>query len=189
VSAAPEPRPPRSGLVSYKTLLQVGGAAAAIASILGLAFTIGDRAFGLFKSHAPPGPRLERVALETMPLRAYYLTKKGPDSLRGLRYTKAELDRDELVVNFDARFEGSSRAVAYPVRMTLLTRDNSGKVHTGAPRQDDYTMDQTDDLCGCSDVFVVHPRRGNHYRVDLQILRPNSTAVLQDRSSDWWPES
>jgi len=47
-------------------------------------------------------------------------------------------------------------------------------------------MDQSDDLCGCSDVFVVHPRHGESYQVQAQILQPNSTAVLQDRSSTWY---
>jgi hypothetical protein len=182
----PEPPSERRRLLSYKTLVQVGGGAAAVASVLGLALTIGDRTFGLFESDAPPGPHLEEVRLETMPLGAYYVAKKGPGSLEGLRYTKAELDSNELVVNFDARFEGSTKAVAYPVRLTLLTRDSSGKVHVGEPRQDNYTMDKSDDHCGCSDVFVVHPRHGESYQVLAQILSPNGTAVLQDRPSAWY---
>jgi hypothetical protein len=182
----PEPPSERRRLLSYKTLVEVGGAAAAVASVLGLAFMIGDRTFGLFDSNALPGPRLDQVTVKAMPLRAYYIAKKGPAALKGLRYTKAELDRDELVVSFDAWFVGSTKAVAYPVRLTLLTRDSSGKVHVGEPRQDNYTMDKSDDQCGCSDVFVVHPRHGESYQVLAQILSPNGTAVLQDRPSAWY---
>jgi hypothetical protein len=185
--AAPKRRQPTERLFSYKKLLQAGSAAAAIAAILGVIFTVSDRARGLFGSEARPGIHLEQLGLEGMPLKTYLRTKEGVTSFRGLGYTPTELASKVLAVDFDARFEGSSKGASYPIRLTLQGRDSKGQVENVDQEQDDYALDAGVDSCGCHSFFFLRARDAA-YRVIAQVLRPDepTSEPLAEKESTWY---
>jgi hypothetical protein len=175
------------GPLSYRRLLQLGSAAAAVASILGLAFTVGDRASSLFGGGAATGVHLERVTLETMPFRTYLETREKRDEVTGLGYSPGELDSRVLAVDYDARFEGWSKGATFEVELILQRQDGDGRVETVAEHQMKQTLDAADDFCGCYTFFFLPAGKGT-YRVEVQILRPNAPDAqpLQRRHSDWY---
>jgi hypothetical protein len=185
--AAPQRRDSGERLFSYKRLLQAGSAAAALGSILALAFTVGDRALGLFGNEASPDVHLTQVALEKMSYGAYLVTEEGKTSLRG-EGTRRQLATNILAVNFDATFEGSAKGTPYPIRLTLQTRDTKGRIDESVDsEQDPYLLDADNDTCGCHTFFSL-PRRGVAYRVDARILRPNTPNAqpLAVKQSKWY---
>lgn len=185
VASVPSTEPMHARVFSLKRLLQLGSAAAALASILGLAFTIGDRALGLFASESAAGVQIEKVALEPMTFRTYLETREGRTDVTGLGYSQEDLDAQVLAVAYDARFGGWAKGATFDVGLTLQTRDRKGQVKSIDKHQMKQTLDAADDFCGCNTFFFV-PRRGR-YRVDLQIYRPNAPAAepLQRKLSDW----
>jgi hypothetical protein len=188
-SAAPTRRKSGESLFSfsYKRLLQAGSAAAALGSILALAFTVGDRALGLFGSETRPEVQLERVTLEKMPYRTYLVVKERVASLRGEGGQKL-LDSNGLAVDFVARVQGSAKGVTYPVRLTIESRDAKGRIDEHVDyRQIPLTLDASDDECVCHEFFFL----GGHsvaYRVNVQILRPHTPNAepLAEKESEWY---
>jgi hypothetical protein len=150
--------------------LQVGSAAAAVGSVLALTFSVGDRVSSLFKDDGALRVRIDRVELETLPLRTYLVTKEGYRLNERTGYSKAELESDVIVVNLDARYEHSSRGVQFPARLTLLSRrgKSSRIVAAEAPLETQYVLEDGSDHCGCHEFFFL-PSRGREYRVEAQI--------------------
>jgi hypothetical protein len=174
-------------LLSLRRLLQLGSAAAAVASILGLAFAVGDRAVSVFGSGGATGVRLEQVTLETMPFRTYLETREKRKDVTGLGYSQRDLDSEVLAVDYDTRFEGWSKGATFEVDLALQTRDGEGRVKTVDEHQMKQTLDAADDFCGCYTFFFV-PAGNATYRVEVQILRPNAPDAqpLKRRHSDWY---
>ena len=177
----------RTRLFSLRRLLQLGSAAAAIGSILGLAFTVGDRAVGLFANGNATGVHVERVMLETMPFRTYLETREKRTEVTGLGYSQPDLDADVLVVDYDTRFEGWTKGATFDVDLVLQTRDGAGRVKTVDHHEMKQTLDAANDYCGCYTFFFV-PRASAAYRVEVQILRPNARDAqpLKRGKSDWY---
>jgi hypothetical protein len=174
--------------LSQKRLIQAGSLAAALGSILGLAFTVGDRVTGLF-GHDDSTPRvhIEKVALDTMSLRTFLVTKKAHTPGAPFGYTKKELDRDVLVVDIRAQYAHSSRGVSFPVSLTLEARGRDGRIEPVDAFSANYVLDDSNDSCGCHEYFRL-PLRGREYRVEMQILRPNApvSEPLDESASDWY---
>jgi hypothetical protein len=190
-SRTPTPREPRPGRFfadSHKRLLQLGSVAAALGSVLALALTVGDRVSGLFEDNGTVRVRIDRVKLETLPLRTYLVTKEGHRLNERMGYSETELESDVLVANVDARYEHSSRGVEFPARLILQARRGStGRVMAAeAPLDARYVLEDGSDQCGCHEFFFI-PSRGRQYRVEVQILRPNSpgSTPLDENASDW----
>jgi hypothetical protein len=188
-STTPPADASRRQFFSQRRLVQTGSVAAALGSILGLVFTVGDRARGYFERDEGTGVQIERVALETsMPLRTYFKVRENRDDVRGLGFTEEELDKEVLIVDYDVRFEGGSKGVEYLFNRALQRRDVSGRITTvGAPRSDPRTLDADDDQCGCTDYFFF-PDRGAMYRVVVEIRRPNAPSAepLDRGESNWY---
>jgi hypothetical protein len=167
--------------------LQAGSAAAAIAAILGVIFTISDRTLGLFGNEPRPGVHLESLKLEAMSLQTYLKTKEGRTSVQGLGYKPKELASNGLAVDYDARFEGSSKGASYPIRLTLQGRDSNGRVENVDQEQNDHALDAEVDSCGCHTFFFLRTRDAA-YRVVAEILRPNSpgSEPLAEEESAWY---
>ena len=184
--AANSREPPRR-LFSYNRLLQAGSAAAAIATILGLAFTVSDRTLGLFGSETRPGVYLESLKLEAMPFETYLKSKEGMTSVRGLGYEPKVLASNGLAVDYDARFEGSSKGASYPIRVTLQRRNSKGQIDNVDQEQNDHALDADVDSCGCHTFFFLRERDAT-YRVVAQILRPGSPGAepLTEKESAWY---
>jgi hypothetical protein len=181
---------PRERLISQKRVIQAGTLAAAIASILGLVFTIGDRITGAF-SHGGGAAqvKIDDVRLETMQLRTYLATKARSTPGQLVGYSKKELDSTVLVVDVAARYANSSRGVSFPVHMTLESRGANGAVRVVDSFSGEYVLDAGTDSCGCHEWFRI-PARSRAYRVELQVLRPNAPAAaapLAEKDSDWYP--
>jgi hypothetical protein len=136
-------------------------------------------------SDALASVQVDRVELETMPLRTYLVTKQL--SLKGSAYSEKELDSDVIVVNFDARFEHSSRGAVFPVRLALLSRDDRGRISVNEQRQRHYALGASDDACGCDDFFSG-PSLGREYQAQVQIFGPNASRdspPLDETRSGW----
>ncbi len=114
---------PGDRVVSQKRLLQAGSLAAALASILGLVFTVGDRVTGQF-SHGQTTAhvQIDDLSLTKMSLRTFLVTKKAHVPGTPFGYGKKELDDPVLVVDVRARYAHSSRGVPFPVKLTLEAR-------------------------------------------------------------------
>jgi hypothetical protein len=178
---------PRESFVSQKRLIQAGSLAAALGSILGLAFTVGDRVTGLFGSDdSTPRVHIEKVALETMSLRTFLITKRAHVPGTPFGYSKKELDSDVLVVDIRAQYAHSSRGVSFPVSLTLEAR-RRGRVSAVDAFSTNYVLDDRNDSCGCHEYFRI-PSRGREYRVEMQILRPNAptSEPLDESESNWY---
>jgi hypothetical protein len=172
---------------AYKRLLQIGSAAAALGSIVGLFLTVGDHARSFLGSNPATGVHLEKVALEPMPFRTYLKTRENEDNLTGLGYSRKDLAADVLAVDYDARFKGWSKGATFPVKLTLQARDAAGRPKALAEHDMKETLDARDDSCGCHSFFFV-PKRGVTYRVSVQILRPGAPDAnpLQSIESTWY---
>jgi hypothetical protein len=150
--------------------------------------TVGDRVSGLFSGgDATPRVHIDRVGLETMPLRTYLLSKKNQDPSE-TDYTDKELAQRVVVVNLDARYARSSRQVSFPARLTLQARTGTeGRpLVAEGPLSVTYYLDAANDQCGCSEYFPL-PRAGREYRAEVQILEPNTSHPMADRVSAWYP--
>jgi hypothetical protein len=178
----------RDRLVSQRRLVQAGSLAAAIASILGLVFTVGDGVTGLFAhSDSTAHVQIDDVSLEKMSLRTFLSTKKAHVPGTPFGYTKQELDDQVLVADVRARYAHSSRGVPFPVKLSLQGRGADGSIHEVDAASESYVLDAGQDSCGCSEYFRI-PQPGREYRVELQILRPNAptSEPLGVRTSSWY---
>ena len=175
-------------LLSYRRLMQVGSAAAALGSIVGLAFTVGDRVAAPFRDEERTGVHLEQVEVtEAIPLRDYFATRENRTDVDGLGFTDEELARDVLVVDYDARFEGGTKGEAFLFDRTLQRRGADGRITIVGRQSEPQTLDAADDSCGCFDYFF--PRgRGAEYRVVVEVRRPNAPTAdpIQRRESAWF---
>jgi hypothetical protein len=173
-------------LLSLKSLIRLGSAAAAVGSIVGLAFTVGDRAVSAF-AHDAAGVHVEQVTLERMPFRTYLETREKRTEVEGLGYTRRDLDSEVLAVDYDTRWKGWSKGATFDVDLVLQTLDDEGRLRTLDQHRMKQTLDAADDFCGCFGFFFV-PGRAAKYRVEVQILRPNALDAepLQRRHSDWY---
>ena len=172
-------------MVSQRNVIQAGTVAAALASIIGLVFTVGDRVTGLFgSSDTTPRVKIDDVALETMPLKTYLLTDVHPTPLP-LPYTAKERARDVLVMNLDARYLHATRGGTFPAMLFLERRTSHGAAAV-TPQSTSYYLDTNDDQCGCHTWFAL-PRKHGQYRIRVQIFHPNSSASqpLDEQTSDW----
>jgi hypothetical protein len=168
--------------------LQAGSAAAALGSILALAFTVGDRALGLFGNAARSAIDQEEVRLERMTLRRYLETKEGRTSVQGLGYKPKELATKVLAVDFPTRFEGSYKGARYVIEVTLLGRNSKGRTETINQYQNEYALDDSFDSCACYESFPLRAR-DVAYRVIVRVLRPKSprSKPLAQKESAWYP--
>jgi hypothetical protein len=175
-------------LLSYRRLMQAGSVAAALGSIVGLAFTVGDRVAAPFREGERTGVHLEQVAVtEAIPLRDYFATRENRTDVDGLGFSKDELARDVLVVDYDARFEGGTKGEAFLFDRTLQRRGADGRITIVGRQAEPQTLDAADDSCGCFDYFFL-PGRGAEYRVVVEVKRPNAPSAdpIQRRESDWF---
>jgi hypothetical protein len=166
-------------------VIQAGTVAAALASIAGLLFTVGDRVTGLFSSSDnSPRVKIDRVGLETMPLKTYLLTDVHPTPLP-LPYTPKERARSVLVMDLQARYVHAARGGTFPAMLFLERRTTRGAASV-TPQSTEYYMDANDDQCGCHAWFPI-PAKPGQYRVRVQIFRPNSGSAqpMDERTSDW----
>jgi hypothetical protein len=179
---------PGDRVVSQKRLLQAGSLAAALASILGLVFTVGDRVTGQF-SHGQTTAhvQIDDLSLTKMSLRTFLVTKKAHVPGTPFGYEKKELDDQVLVVDVRARYAHSSRGVPFPVKLTLEARRADGSIDAVDSASESYVLDAGKDSCGCSEYFRI-PQRGREYRVEMQVLRPNAptSEPLDQRASNWY---
>jgi hypothetical protein len=185
-AATPKPREPAERHL-YKRLLQAGSAAAALGSILALAFTVGDRMLGLFGNAARPHVVQEAVTLERMPYGTYLETKEGQTSFQG--YKTKDLDTNVLAVDFPTRFEGSSKGAIYGIQLTVLGRDRKGRTETIAQDKREVALDDSFDSCPCHEFYPLRARDVK-YRVIARVLRPNSprSEPLAQKESAWYPQ-
>jgi len=175
-------------LVSQRRLIQLGSLAAALASILGLVFTVGDRVLGQLRhDDGTAHVRIDDVSLEQMSLRTYLTTKTAHVPGTPFGYTKRELAEQVLVADIRALYSHSSRGVPFPVRLTLESRGKDGSVVEVDSVSENYVLNAATDSCGCSEYFRI-PRRGREYRVEMQVLRPNAptSQPLDRHTSDWY---
>jgi hypothetical protein len=183
---APVAAPDR--LVSQRRLIQAGSLAAAVASILGLVLTVGDRALAQFR-HADSSAhvRIDDLSLEKMSLRTFLATKKDRAPGAPLGYTKQELDDQVLVADIRARYSNASRGVPFPVKLSLEIRRRDGSVAEVDAVSENYVLDAATDSCGCSEYFRI-PEHGREYRVEMQVLRPNAptSEPIDQRTSGWY---
>lgn len=171
---------------AYRRLVQVGSAAAALASIVGLFFTVGDRARGLFGSSSSDGVHLEKVVVDRMPFRAYLKTRENEDNVTGLGYSSADLAASVLAVDFDAGFKGWTKGAVFPVKLTLESRNAAGR-SSFATHDVKETLDAANDYCGCHSFFFV-PKQAASYRVTVQVFRPDNAPQsnpLQSIETGW----
>ncbi len=174
-------------MLSQRSVIQAGTIAAAVASIVGLAFTVGDRVTGLFSSSdTTPRVKIDGVALETMPLKTYLLTDVHPPPLP-LPFSAKKLARDVLVVDVRAHFVHAPRGGTFPTLLFLERRTPDGPDPV-ASQSLGYFLNSNDDQCGCHAWFGIPPQHGQ-YRVRLQIFRPNnsSSQPMDERASPWYP--
>jgi hypothetical protein len=172
-------------VVSQRSLIQAGAVAAALASIIGVAFTVGDRVTGLFgSSESTPRVTIDDVALEKMSLKQYLQTDVHPTPVP-LPYTAKARARTVLVMDLRARYVHAARGGIFPATL-VLERRTSGGAATVIPHQMDYYLDTNDDQCECHDWFPL-PAKPGEYRIRAQIFRPNggSSEPLDERASDW----
>jgi hypothetical protein len=175
-------------LLSYRRLVQAGSAAAAVGSIVGLLFTVGDRIAAPFRDEERTGIHLEQVAVtEAIPLRDYFATRENRTDTSKTGFSERELDRDVLVVDYDARFEGGTKGEAFLFDRTLQRRGPDGRITIVDMRADQQTLDAADDSCGCFDYFFF-PGRGAEYRVVVEVKRPTAPNAdpIQRRESEWF---
>jgi hypothetical protein len=168
-------------------VIQAGTVAAALASIIGVAFTVGDRVTGLFSSSdTTPRVKIDRVGLERMSLKTYLLTDVHPTPLP-LPYTAKERARDVLVMDLRARYVHAARGGTFPAMLFLERRTDSGAAAV-KPQSIEYYLDANDDQCGCHAWFSI-PRSHGQYRIRVQIFRPNGggSQPLDEGTSDWTP--
>jgi len=170
---------------AYGRLVRLGSAAAALASIIGLFVTVGDRASSLFGNNSANGVQLEKVALERIPFRRYLQTRENEGKVTGLGYSRKDLDANVLAVDFDARFKGWTKGATFPVKLTLESRNAAGR-SSFAEHELKETLDAPNDFCGCHSFFFA-PKHATTYRVIVQVFRshaPNSDP-LQSTESEW----
>jgi hypothetical protein len=175
-------------LLSYRRLMQAGSVAAAIGSIVGLAFTVGDRVAAPFRDEERTGVHLEQVAVtEAIPLRDYFATRENRTDVDDLGFSNDELARDVRVVDYDARFEGGTKGEAFLFDRTLQRRGADGRITIVGRQSESQTLDAADDSCGCFDYFFL-TGRGAEYRVVVEVKRPNAPNAdpIQRRESDWF---
>ena len=175
-------------LLSYRRLLQAGSVAATLGSIVGLAFTVGDRVTATFRYAERTGVHVEHVAVtEAIPLRDYFATRENRTDVDGLGFSEEELARDVLVVDYDARFEGGTKGEAFLFDRTLQRRGADGRITIVGRQSEPQTLDAADDSCGCFDYFFLRGR-GAEYRVVIEVKRPNAPNAdpIQRRESDWF---
>jgi hypothetical protein len=177
----------RERFLSLDPILRAGSVAAALGSVIALFLTVGNGVKGLF-GHDSGAPRvhIDSVELEKMDLRTFLVTKEHQKPPFG--YSKRELGRDVVVANIDAQYERSSRGVSFPATLTLESRASDGRVHPVQLLELNYTLDASDDTCGCHQWFKL-PSQGREYRLDVEILRPSNAAhppALAHKASDWY---
>ena len=175
------------GLFSQKRLIQAGSIAAAIGSILGLAFTIGDRFTGVFGSDAAPKPELRGVTIERMTLRMYLATRTNPTVGDKPDYSEKERASDVLVVDVRASYAHAKTGEHFPVRITLERRARNGSADVVSPHLLQYYFESETDECVCHDYFEL-PRQPGAYRAEVQILDPSgrrSELVIDQATSRW----
>ena len=179
----------RDGLFSQKRLIQAGSVAAAIGSILGLAFTVGDRVTGLFGGDAAPRPELHGVTIQKMKLRTYLATRTNPTIDDNPNYSQKQLENDVVVVDVRARFAHSKTSEHFPVRITLERRARDGSADVMTQHLYQYYLEADTDDCVCHDRFPL-PARPGEYRAEVQILDPSgrkSELVIDQDTSPWLP--
>jgi hypothetical protein len=177
----------RDGLFSQKRLIQAGSVAAAIASIFGLALTVGDRVTGLFGSDATPKPELHEVAIDRIKLRTYLATRTNPTIDDKPDYTPKELKSDVVVVDIRASYAHAKTGEHFPVRITLERRAPTGSADVVSSHTVQYYFESETDQCVCHDYFEL-PRQPGAYRAEVQILDPSgrrSELVIDQAESRW----
>lgn len=177
-------------LLSYRRLVQAGSVAAALGSIVGLAFTVGDRVAAPFRDEERTGVHLEQVTVtEAIPLRDYFTTRenRAATDIDALGFSEEELAHDVLVVDYDARFEGGTKGEAFLFDRTLQRRGADGRITVVERQSEPQTLDAADDSCGCFEYFFL-PGRGAEYRVVVEVKRPSSPNAdpIQREESDWF---
>jgi hypothetical protein len=167
-------------------MIQLGSAAAALASILGLAFTLGDKVTGAFAGGSKPHVGIHAVSLQTMSLRNYLDTKVGHTPGAPYGYSKKDLDSRVLVADLAVQWSHDYPGDRFPANLTLQRRQTDGSIVTADAYSETFGLDRGDDSCGCHAWFKI-PKRPGPYRVNLQVMHPNDPVAdpLDERASDW----
>jgi hypothetical protein len=178
--------PPRVRF-AYKRLVQLGSGLAALASIVGLFLTLGDRARSVLGGGAVDnGVQLQKATLKPMPFRTYLKTRQNESNVTRLGYSRKDLAATVLAVDFDARFTGWTKGANFPVKVTLESRDAAG--HSRFAEHDVIeTLDAPTDFCGCHAFFFV-PKSGVAHRVSVEVFRPGAPNAepLRSIESGWY---
>jgi hypothetical protein len=172
---------------AYKRLVQLGSGLAALASIVGLFLTLGDRVQSVFGSSATDnGVQLQKAALKPMTFSTYLKTRQNESNLTKLGYSRKDLASEVLAVDFDARFTGWTKGANFPVKVTLESRDAAG--HSRFAVHDVIeTLDAPTDFCGCH-AFFFPPKSGVAYRASVEVFRPGAPNAepLRTIESGWY---
>jgi len=172
---------------AYKRLVQLASGAAALASIVGLFLSLGDRAQSVFGSSAADnGVQLQKATLKPMTFTTYLKTRQNESNVTGLGYSRKDLAAKVLAVDFDARFTGWTKGANFPVKVTLESRDAAG--HSRFTEHEVIeTLDAPTDFCGCHAFFFV-PKSGVAYRVSVDVFRPGAPNAepLRSIESGWY---
>lgn len=168
-----------------RRMIQLGSAAAAVASILGLAFTVGDKVTGAFAS-GQPRVGIRAVSVETMSLRSYLDTKAGHIPGQPYGYSKKDLDSRVIVADLGVQWSHAYTGDRFPANLTLQRRARNGSIVSADAYSESFGLNAGEDSCGCHAWFRI-PKHPGPYRVSLQIMRPNEPSAdpLDERASDW----
>lgn len=169
---------------AIKRLVQLGSAAAALASIVGLLFTVGDRASGIFGG-PHYGIELEQIALARTPFATYLTTREDKQEVSGVGYSADDLRTKGLAVDFDLAFKGWTKGSSFKVKLLLDSRDAAGRP-SFAFHDLTETLNAANDHCVCHTFFFV-PKQAKRVRITVQVFRAGAgnSQPLQATQSRW----
>jgi hypothetical protein len=174
----------REGRSAYRVVVQVGGAAAAVASIAGLVLSFAH----LLSSGAKPlVPSRITVAKPEVHATTFgdYLKEHGRRQPKSI--PAAALAANVIAVDYRATIDHGPRKTSYPLRVTLLKSDggvfrtvqqkNGQRLDTGIDPGTDRTV---------SDAFFDRLQGPGSYRVRVDVVSATDPEnVLDSRSLDF----
>jgi hypothetical protein len=172
---------------AYKRLVQLCSGAAALASVVGLFLTLGDRAQSMLGGGVVDnGVQLQKATLTPMTLTTYLKTRQNESNVTRLGYSRKDLAAKVLAVDFDARFTGWTKGANFPVKVTLESRDAAGHSHF-AEHDIVETLDAATDFCGCH-AFFFPPKSAVADRISVEVFRPGAPNAepLRSIESAWY---
>ena len=161
----------------YGALIQVGAAAAAVASIVGVTVTLLD----LWPDGQPPSKPIVELGVPQISALMSYETYAA---LR--RWETESLPEQDRVakgvkVDYQARVSGAPPETTFPTRMTLLKEGSEDTIELDG---ESFVTKQDPDK-GVLHTFI-HSRGAGRYKLIIEAPEPSGSSSLDYQESEWF---